>query len=52
MQSYEFTVTPAGPDNSSDVTFAAWGDEPEAEGIPRSSEINIHACSGPWGDGR
>jgi hypothetical protein len=51
-QSYKLIVTPVHKRNSSDVTFAAWGDEPEAEPIPRSPEIEMHECNGPWGDGR
>jgi hypothetical protein len=50
-QSYELTVTPADSVNRSDVTFAAWGDEPDGNPVP-GSEIEIHPCNGPWADGR
>jgi hypothetical protein len=51
-QSYKLTVSPIHKLNRSDVTFAAWGDTPQAEAVPRSPEIAIHPCPGPWGDGR
>jgi hypothetical protein len=51
-QSYKVTLIPQDAVNRSDVTFAAWGDEPNPESLEPSPEIEIHECDGPWGDGR
>jgi hypothetical protein len=51
-QSYKVTVIPQDAVNRSDVTFAAWGDEPNPESLEPSPEIEIQECDGPWGDGR
>lgn len=43
-QTYELTVTPVESAEKSDVTFAAWGDEPDGEPFPTAPEIEIHPC--------